>query len=213
MTTSDSVRPMTVAEINAVIEGQSRLPRAIQARVRQMIRKSAISGQVTVGYNFWPSRGVKVFATHGLTIDHFVKIGPDTHIEVNGTIGSFCGISHHTCIVGRRDHDMSTVGVPVAATPWVGDRELNADDILTMGRDVYVGAGSTILSGVTIGDAAVIAAGSVITKDVPPFAVVAGTPGKVVGKRFKNPDDEKRHIDAIELTIQEIERLLAAGDL
>lgn len=53
--------------------------------------------------------------------------------------------------------------------------------------DVWIGFGSTVLSGVTIGKGAIIGACSVVTKDVPPFAIVCGNPAKIVRKRF--PDD------------------------
>lgn len=55
---------------------------------------------------------------------------------------------------------------------------------IKIGNDVWVGAKSTIMSGVTIGDGAVIGAGSTITKDVPPFAIVVGNPGRIVKYRF-----------------------------
>lgn len=50
---------------------------------------------------------------------------------------------------------------------------------------VWIGVGATILKGVTIGQGAVVAAGSVVTKDVPPYAIVAGVPAKVIGERSK----------------------------
>jgi len=62
---------------------------------------------------------------------------------------------------------------------------------IKIGNDVWVGATSTIMSGVTIGDGAVIGAGSTITKDVPPFAIVAGNPGRVVKYRFTKEQIEK----------------------
>lgn len=54
----------------------------------------------------------------------------------------------------------------------------------TIGNDVWVGFGATILGGVTIGDGAIVAAGAVVTKDVPPYAIVGGVPAKVIRYRF-----------------------------
>ena len=56
-------------------------------------------------------------------------------------------------------------------------------DKIVIEDDVWIAARCTILSGVTIGKGSVIAAGSVITKDIPPFSVVAGIPGKIISKR------------------------------
>ena len=56
---------------------------------------------------------------------------------------------------------------------------------ITIGNDVWIGAHSVILGGTTIGDGAVIAANSVVTKDIAPYAIVAGTPAKIIGFRFE----------------------------
>ncbi len=53
-----------------------------------------------------------------------------------------------------------------------------------IGNDVWIGSGSIVLDGIKIGDGAVIAAGSVVTKDVPPYAIVAGVPAKIIKYRF-----------------------------
>ena len=55
---------------------------------------------------------------------------------------------------------------------------------IIVGNDVWIGFRSIILSGVTIGDGAVIYAGSVVTKDIPPYAIVAGVPAKIIRYRF-----------------------------
>jgi virginiamycin A acetyltransferase len=55
---------------------------------------------------------------------------------------------------------------------------------ITIENDVWIGANSTIMSGVTIHNGSIVAAGSVVTKDVPPYAIVAGNPGKIVKFRF-----------------------------
>jgi virginiamycin A acetyltransferase len=55
---------------------------------------------------------------------------------------------------------------------------------MIIGNDVWVGYKATIMSGVTIGDGAIIAAHSVVTKDVEPYAIVGGNPAKLIKKRF-----------------------------
>ncbi len=55
---------------------------------------------------------------------------------------------------------------------------------VTIGNDVWIGAGAIVLGGVTIGDGAIVAAGAVVTKDIPPYAIVGGVPAKVLRYRF-----------------------------
>jgi carbonic anhydrase/acetyltransferase-like protein (isoleucine patch superfamily) len=57
---------------------------------------------------------------------------------------------------------------------------------IVVGNDVWVGTRAIILSGVTIGDGAIVAAGSVVTKDVPPYAIVAGNPARLIRYRFSD---------------------------
>lgn len=64
-----------------------------------------------------------------------------------------------------------------------GEEAVSKGDII-VGDDVWVGYGATILSGVHIGQGAVIAAGAVVNKDVPPYAIVGGIPAKVIKYRF-----------------------------
>lgn len=63
-------------------------------------------------------------------------------------------------------------------------KHLISKDNITVGDDVWIGYRSTILSGVQIGQGAIVAAGSVVTKDVPPYAIVGGVPAKVIKYRF-----------------------------
>lgn len=60
-----------------------------------------------------------------------------------------------------------------------------------IGNDVWIGTGAVVLRGVTIGDGAVVAAGAVVTRDVPEFAIVAGTPARIVKYRFEEKTREK----------------------
>ena len=69
----------------------------------------------------------------------------------------------------------------------VEPKEKSLPKITTVGNDVWIGVGAIINSEISIGDGSVIGAGAVITKDVPPYSIVVGVPGKVIKKRF---DDE-----------------------
>lgn len=68
--------------------------------------------------------------------------------------------------------------------PEAGGRESFRRGAAVIGHDVWLGAGAIVLRGVTVGDGAVVGAGSVVTRDVPPYAVVAGAPAKVLRLRF-----------------------------
>ena len=67
---------------------------------------------------------------------------------------------------------------------WVKTSTLIPYKRVTVGNDVWIGVRAMILGGVTIGDGAVIGAGAIVTKDVPPYAVVAGIPAKLLRYRF-----------------------------
>lgn len=72
--------------------------------------------------------------------------------------------------------------IAIGARSHIGERcSLCAGD--SVGRDTWLGTGAIVVAGVTVGDGAVVAAGSVVTRDVPPYSVVAGVPARVIGQR------------------------------
>jgi maltose O-acetyltransferase len=81
------------------------------------------------------------------------------------------------CILLASSHAFASVDVPMNAQGFVEDRPIVIED------DVWVGAGAIILPGVRIGTGSVVGAGSVVTKDVPPWTVVAGNPARAVRSR------------------------------
>jgi acetyltransferase-like isoleucine patch superfamily enzyme len=111
-------------------------------------------------------------------------VGDDTYfgelnnIRVAGItrIGSKCLISQGVSIIGS-NHSF-VPGIPITEQPSRTDK-LG----VMIGDDVWIGANATILPGVTIGRGAVIAAGSVVTSDVPPDVIVAGVPARVIRAR------------------------------
>lgn len=100
-------------------------------------------------------------------------------------IGRFCSIAREVMFVLSADHYLNHISTYPYNTWILHDpmEGVSKGDIL-VDDEVWIGFRSTILSGVHIGQGAVIAAGSVVTKDVPPYAVVAGVPAKVIKYRF-----------------------------
>lgn len=106
------------------------------------------------------------------------------------SIGSFCSIADDvTFIMGGNHYQRRETTYPlnllfddITELPW---HEYSKGKI-TIGSDVWIGYGCTILSGVTIGHGAVIGAGSVVREDVPDYNKVIGNPSKVTGQRFSD---------------------------
>lgn len=173
---------------------RSRLPAFLRRGLRDVLNKLAVYGDVHVGKDFSAGRGAIISAPHSLSIGNNVSVGPRTIIQVDGTIGDFVMIGMGVQIVGREDHAIDEIGVPMLWSTWAGDRDARPRDCVTIGTDVWIGGGSVILSGVKIGDGAVIGAGSVVTKDVDAFAIVGGSPARILAHRFKGPDERDLHL-------------------
>ncbi len=133
-----------------------------------------------------------IAAPNRLDIGREVSMGRSCWIACDGRIGNGVLISSYVVIAGRYDHDMRSVGLPISRARWIYNEtfseEASQKTTLTIGDDVWIGAGSVILSGIIIGQSAVIAAGALVTRDVPENAIVAGNPAKVIGKRFSDAD-------------------------
>lgn len=85
------------------------------------------------------------------------------------------------CIIIPGDH-VPTVGVPQYLAGWLHINDVDGE--IVVGEDAWVGAGTILLSHCSIGRGAVVAAGAVVSKPVPPYAVVAGIPAKIIATRF-----------------------------
>lgn len=157
-----------------------------------LLRQLAVRAHVRVGNNFHVGPGSIISASHNLTIGHDVYVGKYVSLQVNGRVGSGTLIANNVGVVGRRDHDTHEVGAPISRAQWIGDRELGSEDLIEIGPDVWIGYGAIVLSGLTIGRSSVIAAGSIVTRDVPENSIVAGIPARIVGQRF-SPKDYENH--------------------
>ena len=103
-------------------------------------------------------------------------------------IGAYCSFAGSVKIFLGGEHRIDWVTTYPFNELWSSAKEIKGHpgtkgDVI-IGNDVWVGEGAVILSGVKIGDGAVVGCSSVITKDVPPYAVVAGNPAKLIKYRF-----------------------------
>jgi acetyltransferase-like isoleucine patch superfamily enzyme len=126
-----------------------------------------------------------------MVIGRDVNIGKFCTIECDGKIGDYVMVANTAGLIGRFDHDHQCVGKPIAHAPWIADRDYRGAGKgmeIVVGDDVWIGYGAVVLSGVTIGRGALIAAGSVVTSDIAPYAIAAGYPARKVGQRFTDAE-------------------------
>lgn len=129
---------------------------------------------------------VKLCEGCAFTYKH-IEIGSDVFIGRNCNIQSEEGlivIGNHVMFgpgvnIHGVDHDITPGSTPMKSRP----RYAGKKGVVRIGNDVWVGANAIILKDVEIGDGAVVAAGSVVTRDVPPNAIVGGNPAKIIRHR------------------------------
>lgn len=125
------------------------------------------------------------------TMDRHSYIGYDSTI-LNTNIGSFCSIANKVTIGGATHpmHFVSTSPVFLSHKDSVKTKLANFNYLpiieTDIGHDVWIGEGVYIKSGIKIGTGAIIGMASVVTKDVPPYAIYAGNPAKLIRYRFND---------------------------
>jgi acetyltransferase-like isoleucine patch superfamily enzyme len=132
---------------------------------RSLVRGSALGNYTYVG------RRARISST---TLGSYCSIGPEV-ISGLGIHPSNAFVSTHPCFYSLQHQ----------SGPALTDRQYFTEfSDITIGNDVWIGARAIILDGVTIGDGAIVAANSVVTKDVQPYAIVGGVPAKTLRHRF-----------------------------
>jgi acetyltransferase-like isoleucine patch superfamily enzyme len=148
-----------------------------------------IAHDVKLGKNVKLSKFINLY---GCSIGDNTKLGAFVEIQKNAAIGKNCKISSHTFICeGVTIEDNVFIGHNVTfindkyprSTNSKGELQSEEDwkvDPTLVKKSASIGSGTTVLSNVTIGENAIVGAGSVVTKDVPPNSIVAGNPARVI---------------------------------
>ncbi|NGM67719.1 CatB-related O-acetyltransferase [Natronolimnobius sp. AArcel1] len=135
--------------------------------------------------------GPRTRLSRGCVLSGDVRVGRGTNLEPNCdligdvSLGNYCAIARD-CIFQEPNHKLDQPSLQIRLYDEVLDSGLDvtSNGPISVGNDVWIGARAVVLSGVTIGDGAVIGAGSIVTDDVEPYAVVAGVPAERIKWRF-----------------------------
>jgi len=151
----------------------SEVDKNVQVGKRTIIHKSIVSGKnISIGNN-------TSIAYQTLILNQS---------ENNLTIGNFCSIAPYCCIYGHNHNHQTLTTYYARQRIFKEDAGIDAiskgDTII--GNDVWIGTQSVVVSGIKIGDGAVVAAHSTVTSDIPPYAIVGGSPAKIIKYRFSD---------------------------
>jgi acetyltransferase-like isoleucine patch superfamily enzyme len=117
------------------------------------------------------------FRCDPVEIGEYSYISEWCHLSQFTRIGRYCSIGNLVTIGAKRHPFSGLTSFPLEGGEWI-------QEPTNVGNDVWIGSGATILAGLTIGDGAIVGANSVVTKDVPPYAIVAGVPARILRYRF-----------------------------
>ena len=193
-------------QIKVKSRGWSLLAMDILKKLKILRCKLLLIGKtnIKIGKNTTFGRGSVFWAPNKMVIGDNVYIGKYCTLQADMEIGNNIDIANNVGLIGKYDHDFSKIGVSIKDAPWIGDKTYDfkgKNKKIIIEDDVWIGYGSVVLTGVRIGRGSIIAAGSVVTKDVPPYAIVAGNPAKVKGMRFTK-DEIKIHENYLSLDIK-----------
>ncbi|WP_445713906.1 xenobiotic acyltransferase family protein [Flavobacterium sp.] len=194
----NAVLKSNVSIIGSFIGGQVTIEentKVIQSDLKEkcLIGPNSFIDTVKIIGDFSANENCKLNHCHlegNISLGKFTSLwGPNLDIMAvkgNVSIGNFCSIARNVSIqTYNHNHKKATsyfIGQNFFKEKWENEKVSKGDVVIE--NDVWIGSHCVILGGVTIHNGAVVAANSVVNKDVPPFSIVAGTPAKVIGYRF-----------------------------
>ena len=146
------------------------------------------------------------WAPNKLKIGDNVYIGKYCTLQADIELGDNIEIANNVGLIGKYDHDFNKIGISIKDAPWIGDAKYDfkgKNKKIKVENDVWIGYGSIVFTGITIHKGAIVAAGSVVTKDVPAYAIVGGNPAHIIGYRFTQ-QEIKEHERLLVFKIEEI---------
>jgi acetyltransferase-like isoleucine patch superfamily enzyme len=172
--------------------------RKILKRTRDLFLIKVIWRKYKIHLSFRPAKGVHLWAKNKIEIGKHVYFGRYTHIETDVVIKNHVLIANNVAFVGRNDHNFQEIGSPIIFADYIRNKNYSwrqKNSLTIVENDVWIGYGAIILSGITIGVGSIIAAGSIVTKDVEPYSICAGNPAKKIRNRFNTEEELARHIE------------------
>jgi chloramphenicol O-acetyltransferase type B len=166
-------------------------------KIRSFIQRKLIYRKYDIESGFHAGKRVRLWAKKTLKIGKNFYIGRDSFIETDCIIGDNVIFGNKVGVVGKYDHHYQQVGHPVRMAMAIRDSDYNwkgLNLVTKIGSDVWIGYGSTILQGIQIGDGAIVAAGSVVTKDILPYSIYAGNPARKIADRFNTNEELALHL-------------------
>lgn len=171
----------------------TRLNGVIEIGQNALIQEATLEGNITIGDHARFYGPVTIFSKSKVSIGKNTSLnGPNFDIiaRLNPvTIGNFCSIARNTSFQEfNHKHTRATSYFIYGNVFNEGsEKDIYSNGPIEVGSDVWIGAGCIILSGAKIGHGAIVAANSVVNKEVPPYAIVGGSPAKFIKYRF--PED------------------------
>ena len=159
----------------------------------------------SIGPGFHAGARVRLWAKNTLVIGKHFYIGRDSQIETDCVIGDYVIFGNKVGVVGRYDHHYQQAGIPTRMASQIRDADYNwkgLNNLTTIESDVWIGYGAIVMSGVRIGQGSIIAAGSLVSKDVEPYSIYGGVPAKKLKDRFDSPTALDEHLFKYEAFIK-----------